>query len=191
MDNITLSIVETLKQIVIAQIGELVYPEGKKKGDVFQQSAAYIKFMPIISCIEFMGACYDEQPFETSRLDKKSIVETRFNTALKKLFNKKYHPFAKADSKFYFYMGLRNSMIHQLRPSLRIAFTTRRESLVDETKHLAVININGNEMLILVLEDLYDDLKEAAEKLIRFFENGTVTNRKGENAFLSIMTPKI
>jgi hypothetical protein len=190
MDNVTLSIIETLKEIIIGQVGELVYPEGKKSPDIFQQSAAYIKFLPITACIEFMGACYDEQPFETTRIDKQSIVETRFNTALKKLFNKKYHPFANANNDYYFYMNLRNSMIHQLRPRSGIAFTTRKESLEDKTEHLKVINNSGKDWLILVLEDFYDDLKIAAEKLIRSFENGTLTNKKGENSFLNIFDPK-
>lgn len=190
MDKITLTIIETLKQIVIGQVGELVYPNGKKSPDIFQQSAAYIKFLPVTTCIEFMGACYDELPFETTRVEKQSIVETRFNTALKNLFNKKYHPFAKSDNEYYFYMGLRNSLIHQLRPSHGIAFTTRKESIEDNTAHLNISNISGKNMLILVLEDFYDDLNKAADKLIRSFKDGTLTNKKGENAFINIVDPK-
>jgi len=190
MDKVTLSIIDTLKEIIVGQVGELVYPAGKKSPDVFQQTAAYIKFLPITACIEFMGACYDEQPFDTSRLDKPNIVETRFNTALKNLFDKAYHPFAKADNAYYFYMNLRNPMIHQLRPHAGIAFTTRKESLEDKTEHLKVINNSEKDLLILVLEDFYDDLRIAAERLIRFFENGTLTNKKGENAFLTIFDPK-
>lgn len=189
MDKIVLSIIDTLKSIVIGQIGDLVYPEGKKSPDIFNQPAAYIKFLPITACIEFMGACYDELPFETSRVDKQSIVETRFNKALKNLFSKEYHPYSKADNTYYFYMRLRNSMIHQLRPSGGIVFTTRKEAKEDKTQHLKISSIGEQSFLVLVLEDFYDDLKKAAEKLIREYETGKLTNKKGESAFISVFNP--
>ena len=66
----------------------------------------YIKFLPIISSIEFLGACYDELPFDTTRLDKEDIVGKRFNIALKNLFDKKYWPYTKSDNEFYFYKKL-------------------------------------------------------------------------------------
>lgn len=186
IDKTTLSIIETIKAVIIGEIGGLIYPSDKKVTDVFPQSSPYIKFLPITACIEFMGACYDELPFETSRIDKQGIVETRFNVALNNLFDKKYKPFAKASSDFYFYMKLRNGMLHQLRPLPGIVFTTRKEAKEDETEHLGKIKFNGQTVVVLVLEDFYDDLKKAAEKLIVMFENKKLTNRKGSNPFINI-----
>jgi hypothetical protein len=190
MDKITISIIDTLKSIIIGQIGELIYPQGKKSPDIFYQPTAYIKFLPITASIEFMGACYDEFPFETSRVEKQSIVETRFNKALKNLFTKEYHPYSKSDNSYYFYMKLRNSMIHQLRPGSGIVFTTRKEAKEDRTEHLKVSSIEKHSFLVLVLEDFYDDLKKAAEKLIREYETGKLTNKKGNSAFISVFDPK-
>jgi hypothetical protein len=80
-------------------------------------------------------------------------------------------------------------MIHQLRPSLGIVFTTRKESIEDKTEHLKIITKSGQSFLVLVLEDFYDDLKKAAEKLIRSFETGQLTNKKDEDAFINIFNP--
>ena len=169
--------------MIINEIGGLIYPNGKSVNDIFKQSSPYIKFFPIISSIEFLGACYDELPFDTTRLNKEDIVEKRFNIALKNLFDNKYLPFAKADSEFYFYKKLRCSMIHQLRPGIGIMFTTRLESKEDKTEHLKK---EKNGYIILVLEDFYDDLKKASEKLIYQFNNKKITNKKGELAFLEV-----
>lgn len=186
MDKTTLSIIKTIKAIIINEIDGLIYPSSKKSPDIFSQTSPYIKFLPLTACIEFMGACYDELPFETSRLDKVDIVEKRFNTALTKLFDKKYHPFARADNHFYFYKKLRNGMIHQLRPGQGIMFTTRKESIEDKTEHLKIITNKDNTFLILVLEDFYDDLRNAAECLIRKYESKKLTNKKGDMAFIDV-----
>ncbi len=183
-DKTTLTIVNIIKAVIIDELHALIYPSGKKTPDVFLQTSPYIKFLPLISCFEFLGACYDELPFETTRIDKQDIVETRFNKALKALFDKKYLPYIKADNKFYLYKNLRCAMIHQLRPGPGIYFTTRREAIEDGNKHL-ILDKEGN--LILVLEDLYDDLFKAGQKIIRLFENKKLTNKKGEMAFIDIV----
>ncbi|MFA5838952.1 MAG: hypothetical protein WC849_03385 [Candidatus Paceibacterota bacterium] len=184
VDKITLSIITTIQTVIINEIGGLVYPHGKSNKDILRQSSPYIKFLPIISSIEFLGACYDELPFDTTRLGKEDIVEKRFNIALKNLFDKKYLPFTKADNDFYFYKKLRCCMIHQLRPRKGIMFTTRFESKEDKTEHLKK---EKYVYLVLVLEDFYDDLKKASEKLIYQFNNKKITNKKGELAFIDII----
>lgn len=186
-DKITLSIIQTVETVLIGEIGGLIYPEGKGQKDLFIQTSPYIKFLPIICAIEFLGALYDEHPFDTTRLDKGKIVETRFNTALRELFNKKYLPFTKESHKNYFYEKLRCGMVHQLRPGSGISFTTRIESIEDRHKHLKE-NDSGN--LIIVLEDLYDDLKLASNKIIRDIKSNKITNKKGEQAFIDIHNKK-
>ena len=86
LDNSTLSILDIIKTLIICDLHELIYSDNEQNQKIFEQSSAYIKFIPIITCFEFLGACYDELPFDTSRLNKEDIVETRFNIALKKLF---------------------------------------------------------------------------------------------------------
>ena len=183
-DKSTLTIISTIQTVIINEIGGLIYFDGKSNKDVFEQKSPYIKFLPIISSIEFLGACYDELPFDTTRLDKEDIVERRFNAALKNLFDKKYLPYTKSDSEFYLYKKLRCKMIHQLRPGEGIFFTTRFESVQDKTGHLNKAEIG----LILVLEDFYDDLKKAAEKLISQYQNNKITNKKGNFAFIDIIS---
>jgi hypothetical protein len=184
IDKTTLTIVQIIRGVIAGEVGCLIYPEGKKAGDVFQQAHAYIKFLPVVSCIEFLGACYDEFPFETPRMDQRDIVEDRFNKALKELFKKEYLPFTKGNHKYYLYKKLRCSMIHQLRPGKGIMFTTRMEAIADKNKHLTE-DEHGH--LILVLEDFYDDLEKAALKIIRLFEQKKLTNRKGDQAFIDIV----
>lgn len=187
LDKTTLTIVNIIKGVIAGEAGCLIYPEGKKSPDVFQQAHAYIKFLPVVACIEFLGACYDEFPFETTRLAQRDLVEDRFNKALKELFGKNYLPFSKAGNQFYFYKHLRCSMIHQLRPGRGILFTTRKEAIEDRNQHLKEDQYGH---LILVLEDFYDDLQRAAHKIIRLFETKKITNKKGEMAFIDILEYK-
>jgi hypothetical protein len=185
LDQTTLTIVDIIKGVIAGEVGCLIYPEGKKPGDIFQQTHAYIKFLPVVSSIEFLGACYDEFPFDMPRMEQRDIVEDRFNKALKELFKKDYLRFTKASHQHYFYKKLRCSMIHQLRPGRGILFTTRKEAIDDKNKHLQE-DEGGN--LILVLEDLYDDLQKAALKLVRLFEEKKLTNKKGDQAFIQIIS---
>jgi hypothetical protein len=182
-DTTTLTIIQTIEAVLIGEIGGLIYPEGKGQKDVFVQTSPFIKFLPIICSIEFLGAVYDEHPFDTTRLDNEKIVETRFKKGLKELFPKQYLPFTKESHKNYFYTKLRCAMVHQLKPGKGISFTTRRESFEDGHKHLTE---NSTGVLILVLEDFYDDLKLAAEKIIRHIKSNKITNKKGEQTFLAI-----
>lgn len=186
-DKHTLTVIQTIKAVILKELGRLIYPANKNKSDVFEQSSPYIKFMPLVGCIEFLGACYDEQPFDSTRGDVKDIVERRFNKAIKELFPKSYHPFAKANHKFYLYGKLRCPLIHQLKPGPGIYFTTRFESKQDNTEHLKEFETGK---LILVLEDFYDDLEKASLDLINKFETKKITNKKGESGFLDIIKIK-
>lgn len=184
IDNHTLTIIDVIEAVIIRELNELIYPEGKTNMDIFKQKSPYIKFLPVVACIEFLGACYDEHPFDSTRVDVNDIVEKRFNKAIKELFHKRYHQYSKAGSNFYLYKKLRCPMIHQLKPGPGIFFTTRMESLEEGTVHLQEYE-QGK--LILVLEDLYDDLKKAGEKINRLFKNGNLTNKKGNKAFIDVI----
>jgi len=173
MGKVDISIKDAINHFVIGQIGALI-PGGK--------STAYVKFLLIINCIEFLGAALSESALNT---EKES--EIRFNDALKKLFPAKYKPYANESNTRYFYKHLRCGMVHQLRPLKGIGFTTRDEAKVDGNTHL---KIESNGMLVLVLEDFYDDLKKAALKYVRDVEAGRITTRRSGDTHVSVLTPK-
>lgn len=168
-NKVNITVKESINYFIIGQIGELI--AGDKR-------TAYVKFLLIINCIEFLGAALSENPIDTEKLS-----EERFNNALKKLFPSKYRNYAKASHPHYFYTNLRCGMVHQLRPKGKIGFTTRKEAREDGNKHL---EIEKNGFLVLVLEDFYDDLKKAALKYIRDAESGKITTQRGKDVHLSI-----
>ena len=178
-----LSVLQTINALILSEIKALIYPCEEVINLEKKQQSPFIKFLPLATSIEFMGACYDEFPFDCTKETVKKIYEKRFNKALKELFDKKYHKFANADSKHYRYIGLRCGMVHQMRPGPGILFTTRKESIEDNNPHLSIDDDGG---LILVLEDLYDDIEKAANGLIRKFEENKLSNKKGDQAFLKI-----
>jgi len=173
-----ISVIRTIDLVVLGEIQNLVYPNETVKSLECSQPSPLIKFLPIAAAIEFLGACYDELPFKTPKAS-----ETRFKKALQELFDKKYHKYAKADSKHYLYEKFRCGMVHQLRPTGGIMLTTRREAKEDGNTHLCS---GPNETIILVLEDLYDDLKAASEKLKRKFQSGKLTNKKQDKDYIRI-----
>ena len=73
-------------------------------------------------------------------------------------------------------------MAHIGRPQGKIAFTTRREALVEQTAHLRSAR-DGK--LILVAEDLADDFVAAWEALKTLSSNGS-TKKKVTDDFLTI-----
>jgi hypothetical protein len=182
-DRYVHSVISLIKSVILGELKMLIYPKGIELSFKERNNSPYILFSPILVCIEFLGACYDELPFEQTRLERHDIVEDRFRKTIKHLFSKEYDKFNKANSKYYLYKQFRCSMIHGLRPGGNIALTTRFESLQDQTKHLIP---DKEDFLILVLEDLYDDLEKASLKIIREFETGKLTNKKGDKAYLSV-----
>lgn len=164
-----LAVTDTNNSLLLGELKSIIY---NHKG------SAYIKFLNIAICIEYLGACLDHHQF-----DKDGESENRFNDALKKLFNKKYEKFAKAGSEVYLYEDFRCRFVHQLRPSRKIVLTHREESKVEKTKHLAPLK-DGR--LVLVLEDFYDDLEKAATRLVDQFKKGKITNTKGDMGFIEV-----
>lgn len=169
------SVLWALNAICLGEMKAIVHAF---KGQDGSQSAPYIKFLLIVNGIEFLGACLDELP-----IDENKRSEERFNNALNKLFEKKYHKYSKANAEVYFYRDLRCGMVHQLRPR-NIGFTTQNESKVDGTIHL--VKDKGSGMLVLVLEEFYDDFEFACKKLIKMIENGKVTNKKSDKDFITL-----
>lgn len=160
--------IESIKQILLKELKDIVYFE----------KAPYIKFVLLVNSIEYIGASLDAFPYiETGH------SETRFNDALKKLFPKQYDKYTKADSEFYFYENLRCGLVHQFRPKKsQIHLTTRKEAIEDGNEHLE----EKNSSIYIVLEDFYDDLEKAVNKLIDLSKKGKTPSNKLNNDFLKI-----
>lgn len=137
-----------------------------------------IKFIYLAVGIEYLGACLDGHDFL-----KEGESENRFNKALKKLFPNKYHPFAKADAKISLYKQFRCPFVHQLRPGQDIAVTHRNESNKEGTTHL---KRTKNGMLILVLEDLFDDFEKAGRELVRLDQMKKLPTKKLKENYLRV-----
>jgi hypothetical protein len=166
------TLTETIKSLLLGELKSIIYDYS---------GSAYIKFLNLAIGIEYLGACLDHHPF-----DKDKESENRFNEALKKLFDKKkYGKYAKKGSKVYFFEDFRCSFVHQLRPSKKIVLTHREESKKEGTKHLTPVETGE---LVFVLEDFFDDFEEAAKRLIRQFEDGTITNKKGDKGFIKLVS---
>lgn len=164
-----LSGIQTIDAVLLKEFKNLVYKPG----------SPYIKFVLFPPVIEYLGACLDEFDFTED-----GHSEERFNQALKKLFPNKYKPFTKSSSQYYMYQGFRCNMVHRLIPST-FTLTTKAEAVQDGNVHLGLDKLNKNRT-ILVLEDFYDDVEKAANKLKRFFEQGKAPKKKGEEGQLRI-----
>ena len=169
--NVTL--IETIRSILLGELKSVIYNHN---------GSAYIKFLNLAIGIEYLGTCLDHHPF-----DKDKESENRFNEALKKLFDKKYLKYAKKGSNIYFFEDFRCPFVHQLRPGKKIVLTHRDESKREGTKHLAPLETGE---LVLVLEDFFDDFEDAAKRLIRQFEDGTITTKKGDTGFIKLISIK-
>lgn len=169
-DETILSTKQTIEAVVIKEFKYLVYQDG----------APYIKFLLFATVLEFLGACLDIFPFNE---EKRS--EERFNNALKKLLPNKYKTLANAGSGHYLYTGFRCEMVHRLKPN-GFAFTTRKDALKENNEHLKMDSAESK-VMILVLEDFYDDIEKAAKKLIKMYENGKAPKHKGDEDQLRIM----
>lgn len=180
-DPFTLSVKQTISSLIIDELGQMIYPSDEVRRLKKRQPSPFIKFLPIAVCIEYLGACFDSKPFDCS---DRGISEKRFNIALEELFPNKYRGFNKNRKVHYLYSSFRCAMIHQLRPTGGIIFTTRLEASKDNRVHL---QINEKGLLSLVLEDFYDDLLLAATRLIEKFENGTLLNLKGDEGYIGII----
>jgi hypothetical protein len=169
-EELRLTLIDTIKRILVGQMKSIIYDHS---------GSAYMKFVNLAVGIEYLGACLDHYPFE-----KPKESEKRFNDALKNLFDKKYHKYTKKSADVYFFEEFRCPFIHQLRPGKKIVLTHRAEAEIEGTCHLGNIETG---QLVLVLEDFFDDLEKAAKKLVDEFEKGKVTNKKGDNYFISVI----
>jgi hypothetical protein len=114
------------------------------------------KFILVAVGIEFLGACLDKQ-----HLNAMARSEKRFNSAIRELFPKKYHHFTKLGSVPYLYTDFRCPVIHQFKSGKTVSLCSRVDG--GSSKHLSY---DPEGSLILVAEDFYEDLANAARAMI-------------------------
>lgn len=167
IDSKQLSVLDSIKAIQIKEFRSII---------LNHKGSSFVKFLLLAVGIEYLGACLDEKPF-----NEPHESEDRFNRALKKLFDKKYHKFTKKAAKVYLYRDFRCNFVHQIRPAKNIVITHTDESRRENTKHLENII---DSPLVLVLEEFYNDYEKACNRLIRGFESGKYSNKKGNQGYL-------
>ncbi len=173
VDNIKNSTTVKLTDFIVGRIDDLEILINDT-----EKTSAYLKFQVIPQYIEFLGACLDHHDF-----DSIGKAKTRFKSIIEKYFDEKYKKHSDT-----LYLGFRCGMIHQLRPTCKIGLTTKKEANTDGTDHLE--KWNGYD-LILVLEELFDDLKVASEKVCKEIdtmqeEQNKQLEQKWKNAFITV-----
>lgn len=165
--KIKLNVEETINNVILGEIKQLI--EFKE--------APFIKFQLIVTSIEFLGACLDQHDFADN-----SHSEERFNTCLNKLFPKVYKKYAKNDSSISLYKELRCGMIHKLKPLSSKVRLTERRHIKNQKVHME--ESNGD--LYIVLEDFFDDLVRACNKLKELSSKKKLPTQKMKQGYIII-----
>jgi len=79
------------------------------------------------------------------------------------------------------YEKFRCPLLHQLRPSKVIGFSHKKESIIEGTTHLKPIE---NGILVLILEDFFDDFEKACKKLILLNNKGELPTKKNNEDYI-------
>lgn len=134
-------------------------------GLVIDAGAGYLAFALIAQSIEMIGALLDEKEIE--HYDQ-GLPAKRFAKGISEVFkpiDARYAEFNKEDSEFYLWENLRCGMAHIIRPKSKIVFTGRSDAMKLRASHLDKIRFeDGEEYLLLVIEDFYDHLKDACRR---------------------------
>jgi hypothetical protein len=149
----------------------------------------YYVFPLLCQAIELLGAFYDPLPF-----DNQCESENRFTRGLKKLFpDTRYR-----NNQKMFFRHLRGNMIHQLRPGTGFVLSSEKHNNMPRTKHLKKVSKSQR---ILVIEQFFDDLKEALNRFLKDIERNDsgLDKKKLQEIFftygplnnLSINSPKL
>ncbi|MBU0763977.1 MAG: hypothetical protein KJ607_03980, partial [Bacteroidetes bacterium] len=125
----------------------------------------YFSFIMMALAIETMGAFLDTKPFRAQSQSKK-----RFSAAIRKLFDRRYIIDNRTD---WLYEKLRNHFAHTMVPSSWLILTSVASNRTGK-EHLSF----HDDKLVLVAEDFYNDMKKAAERLIRLIEQGKAEGKR-------------
>ncbi len=146
---------------LIEQIRKVILTDFARSMETPESLAG--KFILIAVGIEYLGGCLDKQ-----HMNATARSEKRFNTAILKLFPKRYHHFCKQGSVPYLYTDFRCPVIHQFKAEKSIFLCSSGNPEAGNLQHLTY---NQEGSLILVAEEFYQDLSVAANELINRIEN--------------------
>lgn len=169
--------IETHKKGVIEFIETVYFQEMRDL--VTYPEAAYSKFMILIQGIEFLGACQDDKPFDS---EERKLSKARFRKGMV-LLGEKYKDYLDDNSKISFYRDFRCPMIHQFKHNQKKITLATRDGINHQELHLKK---NENDQLYIVLEDFYNDIENAALKLIDEIKEGKHDVNKLSEPYLTI-----
>src|SRR5680860_616349 len=140
-------------------------------GDNRYANHPYVGFSLVITSIEILGACLDDEVWS-----KTGLSEIRFRLAIDELFPADYKKYNIKGGAYDLYSGLRCSLVHVLQPGSSISLSERRHEEAAGVKNVH-LSIQDNKLL-LIYEDLLIDFKTACEKTIKAIEEEKISNQK-------------
>lgn len=158
-----LSVEEFVRRVLLRDLRRMIY----------EAKLHYLGFGSIAVGIEFLGACVDDHPFHAS-----SHSAERFKRGIDDFMSKSDSRYKKYQDSLY--KHLRCGIAHVMRPGGKVLFTSRDESVQDQTHHFQIIN----DQLLLVCEDFYDDFGTACQSLIDQLPN--LSSPKLEQPYLVV-----
>jgi hypothetical protein len=162
-------------------------------GQLIATGNHYLGFGPVSQGIELIGAIIEDEDIEriqrnpNSEFDTRNKSRRRFHNAIKMFSNPnylKYCPETIIDNDYDLYQNLRCGYAHQMRPQGKIAVTTARESVEDNTKHLEIESETSK--LILVSEVFYNDFKVVCETVMKMIDENKINHTKAYGNFLGL-----
>ena len=154
--------------VVIRDLGKMIN----------QAELHYLSFGIMGPVIELLGSVYDYKTFHTT--DR--IWRKRFNRALKKIPSlQRYKQYIKSSHDLY--SNMRSGMVHVGLPGKHVVFTQRSDPN-EGGRHLDKDSYSGEQRLILVCEDLYEDIVKAVE-----YVRSDSSTKKGLNTLF--MNPRL
>ncbi|UPS91396.1 hypothetical protein [Bizionia sp. M204] len=118
--------------------------------DLIDVKQDFTGFVMCCLAIEFLGSFSDEKTFDESN------STNRFKNGLDHFKNSKYNM-----HKNLLYKELRGGLVHQLRPLETLFLTSHSVHNANKEDHLST---NKESKVIIVLEQLFEDLKDAIKK---------------------------
>lgn len=154
-------------------------------GTVIDAGGGYLSFALIAQSIEMIGALLDEKEIDHY---EQGLPAKRFHKAITEVFkpiDARYAEFNKADSDYYLWENLRCGMAHIIRPKSKIVFTGKADANKLGASHLDKIKFDdGEEHLLLVVEDFYAHLKDACRRTKNKLPN--MTHAKLKKGYITI-----
>ena len=154
-----MNIIEFINHVLIEEIRKIQQEEQH----------AYLSFGLISQGIELLGSLIDKDEFHEHGLSKK-----RFNAALINFFSTDYKKYANNSGDFNLYENLRCGMLHVVIPQNKLTLGERKIDQ-DKYKHLEKYrDPDGNEKLVLMAEDFYEDFQCACKRVIDIISDKSI-----------------